>query len=123
MINMQESNMFAKSFQEGSSKVLHDNLSRYATLTLSALAFLGLILYGPETFALNDQDRLAELATLTTEVGKLTKTGCYIAGGVSSLVGLAWSIAAQNLKILAASAVITVFAFKAPALFTSTMLI
>lgn len=120
---MQESNMFVTSFRKDTSKVLNDNLSRYATLTLSALAFFGLILYGPETFALNDQDRLAELATLTTEVGKLTKTGCYIAGGVSSLVGLAWSIAAQNLKILAASAVITVFAFKAPALFTSTMLI
>lgn len=99
------------------------SMQRYVALSIPILMFLGLVLYGPETFALNDQDRLAELTTLTTEVGKLTKTGCYIAGGVSSLVGLAWSIAAQNLKILAASAVITVFAFKAPALFTSTMLI
>lgn len=99
------------------------SLQRYVVLSLPVLLFLGLTLYGPESFALNDADRLAELTTLTTEVGKLTKTGCYIAGGVSSLVGLAWSIAAQNLKILAASAVITVFAFKAPALFTSTMLI
>jgi hypothetical protein len=98
-------------------------MQHYVALSIPILMFLGLVLYGPETFALNDQDRLAELTTLTTEVGKLTKTGCYIAGGVSSLVGLAWSIAAQNLKILAASAVITVFAFKAPALFTSTMLI
>lgn len=115
--------MFKKSFQKLSGKALRADLSRYASLTLPVLAFFGFILYGPETFALNDQDRLAELTTLTTEVGKLTKTGCYIAGGVSSLVGLAWAIAAQNLKILAASAVITVFAFKAPALFTSTMLI
>jgi hypothetical protein len=99
------------------------SMQHYVALSIPILMFLGLVLYGPETFALNDQDRLAELTTLTTEVGKLTKTGCYIAGGVSSLVGLAWSIAAQNLKILAASAVITVFAFKAPALFTSTMLI
>jgi hypothetical protein len=99
------------------------SMQRYVALSIPILLFLGLILYGPETFALNEQDRLAELTTLTTEVGKLTKTGCYIAGGVSSLMGLVWSIAAQNLKILAASAVITVFAFKAPTLFTSTMLI
>ncbi len=86
-------------------------------------SIIGMALFAPEIFALSQEDRVAELAPLTSEVSKLSKNACYIIGSASAAIGTLWSVAAQNLKIFAASAAITILAFKAPGFFTTAMLI
>lgn len=84
---------------------------------------IGMALFAPEIFALSHEDQVAELVPLTAEVSKLSKNACYIIGSASAAIGTLWSVAAQNLKIFAASAAITILAFKAPSFFTTAMLI
>ena len=82
---------------------------------------IGMTLFAPEIFALSNEDQVAELVPLTAEVSKLSKNACYIIGSASAAIGTLWSVAAQNLKIFAASAAITILAFKAPSFFSIAM--
>ncbi len=73
--------------------------------------------------ALQEGDKVAELKTLADETQKIVKTGCYIAGSASALVGTIAAVASQNLKVAVSSGVITIVAFKATSFFSGTMLI
>lgn len=79
--------------------------------------------YMGETFALQENDKVAEIATLTAEVTKLAKNGCYITGCASALIGAIFAVAQQSLKIFGVAAAVTLLAFKAPSFFTSALLI
>lgn len=87
-------------------------------LTLAALA-----LYAPETFALSTDDAVAELEKVTEGTSKIVKNFCHIIGLGSIGWGMYGVVVAQNLKILAGAAVITLAAFKAPVYFSQTMII
>jgi len=80
-------------------------------------------LFAGESFALNAQDQVAEINELTAHVTKLAKNGCYITGTASALIGSIFAVAQQSLKIFGVAAAVTLLAFKAPAFFTSAMLI
>lgn len=73
--------------------------------------------------ALQEGDKVAELKTLTEEMQKIVKTGCYLAGSASALVGTIAAVGSQNLKVAISSGVITIVAFKATSFFSGTMLI
>ncbi len=82
-----------------------------------------LCLVAGESIALAEGDRVAEINELTTHVAKLAKNGCYITGTASALIGSIFAVAQQSLKIFGVAAAVTLLAFKAPAFFTSAMLI
>lgn len=84
---------------------------------------LWLFLQSGEVSALEESDKVKELAGLTAETNKLVKNGCYIAGSASALVGAIWSVASQSLKVAASSAAITIIALKAAGFFAGTLLI
>ena len=87
------------------------------------VSFMLFYFYTGETFALNEADKVAEIATLTTDVTKIAKNGCYITGCASALIGSVWAVAQQSLKVFGVAAGVTLLAFKAPSFFTSAMLI
>jgi len=82
-----------------------------------------LCLMAGESAALAETDKVAEINELTTHVAKLAKNGCYITGTASALIGSIFAVAQQSLKIFGVAAAVTLLAFKAPAFFTSAMLI
>ncbi len=82
-----------------------------------------LCLAAGQSLALGAQDQVAEIAELTTQVTKIAKNGCYIAGCASALVGAIFAVAQQSLKIFGVTVAVTLLAFKAPTFFTSAMLI
>ncbi len=90
-------------------------------LIMSSAALL--FLYSGHLLALEEGDRVRELAGLTTETSKIVKNGCYIAGSASALVGAIWSVASQSLKVAASSAAITIVALKAAGFFAGTLFI
>ena len=90
---------------------------------LTIVSAFGFYIYSGESFALQEQDKVAEIATLTTDVSKLAKNGCYITGCASALIGAVWSVAQQSLKVFGVAAAVTLLAFKAPSFFTSALLI
>lgn len=96
---------------------------RQAIPAVGVIAIASLSLFAPEVFALNSSDQVEELQTLTHEVSKISKNACWILGTASAAVGTLWTIAAQNLKVFAGTAAVTLLAFKAPAFFTSAMVI
>ena len=89
------------------------------------LSALALLLYGYSEmgFALAEGDKVKELAGLTDETQKIVKTGCYIAGSASALVGAIWAVASQSLKVAASSAAVTIIALKAAGFFSGTLFI
>ena len=95
------------------------------TLSRSALimSFIIFYFYMGEALALQEGDRVAEIASLTTDVTKIAKNGCYITGCASALIGSVWAVAQQSLKVFGVAAGVTLLAFKAPSFFTSAMLI
>lgn len=101
----------------------HDGIQEDWVPRLSLLGMLALTLIAEPSFALEESDKVAELAALTTETAKIVKNGCYIAGSASALVGAIWSVASQNLKVAASSAVITIISLKAATFFSGTLLI
>ncbi len=92
-------------------------------LLLSMLSTMALFLFSGESAALAQQDQVAEINALTTEITKIAKNGCYIAGCASALIGAIFAVAQQSLKIFGVTAAVTLLAFKAPTFFTSAMLI
>ncbi len=90
-------------------------------LTMSAMVVL--FLYSGHLLALEEGDKVRELAGLTAETSKIVKNGCYIAGSASALVGAIWSVASQSLKVAASSAAITIIALKAAGFFAGTLFI
>lgn len=84
---------------------------------------ISLFLLSDQSFALAEGDKVAEIATLTSEVTKIAKNGCYITGCASALIGTVFAAAQQSLKIFGVAAAVTLLAFKAPSFFTSAMLI
>lgn len=90
---------------------------------LTTLGAMSLFLFAGESAALAEGDRVAEINELTTHVAKLAKNGCYITGTASALIGSIFAVAQQSLKIFGVAAAVTLLAFKAPAFFTSAMLI
>jgi hypothetical protein len=99
-------------------------LSRPALLiALMMSAGTLLFLYSGHLLALEEGDKVRELAGLTTETSKIVKNGCYIAGSASALVGAIWSVASQSLKVAASSAAITIVALKAAGFFAGTLVI
>lgn len=86
-------------------------------------AGLALLIFSGQLFALEEGDKVKELAGLTAETSKIVKNGCYIAGSASALVGAIWSVASQSLKVAASSAAITIVALKAAGFFAGTVLI
>jgi uncharacterized membrane protein len=84
---------------------------------------ISLCLVAGESAALAQGDQVAEINELTTHVTKLAKNGCYITGTASALIGSIFAVAQQSLKIFGVAAAVTLLAFKAPAFFTSAMLI
>lgn len=102
------------------------NTSRRSDLLITAFTLgvgLWLFLQSGELSALEEGDKVKELAGLTAEASKLVKNGCYIAGTASALVGAIWSVASQSLKVAASSAAITIVALKAAGFFAGTLLI
>jgi len=89
-------------------------------ITLGAFV---LYFYSPDSFALAETDKVAEINELTLHVTKLAKNGCYITGCASALIGSIFAVAQQSLKIFGVASAVTLLAFKAPAFFTSAMLI
>ena len=98
---------------------LHPALLTTLIMSTAALLFL----YSGQLLALEEGDRVRELAGLTTETSKIVKNGCYIAGSASALVGAIWSVASQSLKVAASSAAITIVALKAAGFFAGTLFI
>jgi hypothetical protein len=92
----------------------------HAALTMSVLF---LLFYSGHLLALEEGDKVRELAGLTAETSKIVKNGCYIAGSASALVGAIWSVASQSLKVAASSAAITIVALKAAGFFAGTLFI
>lgn len=90
---------------------------------LTTLSTMSLFLFAGESAALAQGDQVAEISELTTHVTKLAKNGCYITGTASALIGSIFAVAQQSLKIFGVAAAVTLLAFKAPAFFTSAMLI
>ena len=90
---------------------------------LTTLGAIGFYFYSGDSYALVETDKVAEIATLTTEVTKIAKNGCYITGCASALIGAIFAVAQQSLKIFGVAAAVTLLAFKAPSFFTSAMLI
>lgn len=68
-------------------------------------------------------DKVKELATLTTEVEKIVKNGCFIAGCASALVGTVYAVASQSIKIAVSSGVICLIAFRAHSFFSGSLVI
>ncbi len=110
-----------------SEKFQHSKLSFHQNLPLFSFvmttAAMGLFLFAGESSALAQGDQVAEINELTTHVTKLAKNGCYITGTASALIGSIFAVAQQSLKIFGVAAAVTLLAFKAPAFFTSAMLI
>ena len=92
-------------------------------LVLKFLSGMMIVCYANELFALQESDKVAEIAALTADVTKIVKNGCYITGCASALIGSVWAVAQQSLKVFGAAAGVTLLAFKAPTFFTSAMLI
>lgn len=90
---------------------------------LSVTAACSICFYAPETFALSEGNRVAELKTLTEETSKIVKNFSYLIGVGSVATGLFAMVQSQNLKVAATAAVITLAAFKGPDFFTTTALI
>jgi hypothetical protein len=95
---------------------------------LRALMFSGLmlILYVLSfecQAVLEAKDKVKELETLTTEVEKIVKNGCFIAGCASALVGTFYAVASQSIKIAASSGIISLIAFRAHSFFSSSLII
>ena len=98
---------------------------RSAGTLVQWMGFIGVMsvyLYLNEASALDQADRVAEIATLTTDVTKIAKNGCYITGCASALIGSVWAVAQQSLKVFGVAAGVTLLAFKAPSFFTSALL-
>jgi hypothetical protein len=93
----------------------------FSILAIHVGIFLCLVV--GQSVALGAQDQVAEIAELTTQVTKIAKNGCHIAGCASALIGSVFAVAQQSLKIFGVTAAVTLLAFKAPAFFTSAMLI
>jgi hypothetical protein len=112
-------------FKQLSDKFCHIGCNWKYNLSKFALAFSFIIFYFyvGETFALQESDKVAEIATLTNDVTKLAKNGCYITGCASALIGSVWAVAQQSLKVFGVAAAVTLLSFKAPSFFTSSMLI
>ena len=101
--------------------VLYKNAPIFSLfITLGAFA---LYCYSGDSFALAETDKVAEINELTLHVTKLVKNGCYITGCASALIGSIFAVAQQSLKIFGVASAVTLLAFKAPAFFTSAMLI
>ena len=97
--------------------------NRYPVPLIFAISAVGIYLCSGQSFALEEGDKVKELAVLTTETSKIVKNGCYLTGSASALIGSIWSVAAQNLKVAITAAAVTLVAFKAPAFFSGTLLI
>lgn len=93
-----------------------------STLLLFSAGIL-LVLYSNHLWALEESDRVRELAGLTSETSRIVKNGCYIAGSASALVGAIWAVASQSLKVAASSAAVTIIALKAGGFFAGTLFI
>jgi hypothetical protein len=108
-------------------KIPHKMLTLYNNVPITSLFItLGaftLYFYSPDSFALAETDKVAEINELTLHVTKLAKNGCYITGCASALIGSIFAVAQQSLKIFGVASAVTLLAFKAPAFFTSAMLI
>ena len=91
--------------------------------TVAVVSWIGLSLYSGQSFALEEGDKVRELAGLTSETQKMVRNGCYIAGSASTLVGAIWSVASQSIKVAASSIVITIIALKSAGFFSGTMVI
>lgn len=97
--------------------------NRHFLSILAASVACGIALYAPETFALSEGNKVAELKTLTDETSKVVKNFSHLVGLGSVGVGLFAMVQSQNLKVAATAAVITLAAFKGPDFFTTTTLI
>ena len=97
--------------------------NRYPIRLVFAISAVGIYLMSDQNFALEEGDKVRELAVLTTETSKIVKNGCYLTGSASALVGSIWAVAAQNLKVAITAAAVTLVAFKAPAFFSGTLCI
>jgi len=113
-------NLSFKKYQENIN-VLYKMPTVFSLLTLLSASCL--CLFAGESAALGAQDHVAEIAELTTQVTKIAKNGCHIAGCASALIGAIFAVAQQSLKIFGVAAAVTLLAFKAPTFFTSAMLI
>jgi len=102
---------------------IEENVKVNAKQILSMLSSLIIFCYANELFALQETDKVAEIAVLTQDVTKIVKNGCYITGCASALIGSVWAVAQQSLKVFGSAAGVTLLAFKAPSFFTSAMLI
>lgn len=100
-----------------------EKLNHLSWSILVTLTVFGFYLYGENVFALQEADKVAEIATLTADVTKIAKNGCYITGCASALIGSVWAVAQQSLKVFGVAAGVTLLAFKSPTFFTSAMLI
>lgn len=106
---------------EENTNVLYKMPAVFSLLTILSASCLCLI--AGESVALGAQDQVTEIAELTTQVTKIAKNGCHIAGCASALIGAIFAVAQQSLKIFGVAAAVTLLAFKAPTFFTSAMLI
>ena len=101
----------------------HQIKNTWVVQLLKAVSGMMMVCYANELFALQEGDKVAEIAVLTQDVTKIVKNGCYITGCASALIGSIWAVAQQSLKMFGATAGVTLLAFKAPTFFTSAMLI
>lgn len=108
-----------KGFQRTKKIIQNPNILSVITGVVAC----GVIIYAPETFALSEGNKVAELKTLTDETSKIVKNFSYLVGLGSIGTGLYSMVASQNLKVAATAAVITLAAFKGPDFFTTTSLI
>lgn len=97
--------------------------NRHLLSIIAASVACGIAIYAPETFALSDGNKVAELKTLTDETSKIVRNFSHLVGLGSIGVGLFAMVQSQNLKVAATAAVITLAAFKGPDFFTTTTLI
>jgi hypothetical protein len=94
----------------------------YLWSTLSVISFVGLSLYGSESFAAPD-GMLRELQGLTDMSVSANKTVSWIAGGAALSLGSIWALVKQNIMVFGSAVLIAVAAFKGSALVTAACLI